>query len=105
MQGISIKEKLFIGSDLNGHVGIVVMRLIVYMEDLIFGERNEPGNSILDFSPTHLVFCTHKILTFYLTIACTHKILTFRLTIASTNSVNLPVREPIFHDANLMLYS
>ena len=32
VQGISISEKFFIGSDLNGHVVLIVMGLIVYME-------------------------------------------------------------------------
>ena len=39
MQGIPSGEKLFIGGDLNGHVELVVMSLIVYMENLILGKE------------------------------------------------------------------
>ena len=39
VQGIPIREKLFIGGDLNGHVGLVIMGLIVCMEDLVLGKE------------------------------------------------------------------
>ena len=50
MQDIPIREKLFIGGDLNGHVGTSC-----YGSDSVHGgfgfkERNEPGNSILYFA-------------------------------------------------------
>lgn len=35
VQRISIREKMFIGSDINGHVKPVVMNLIVNIEDLV----------------------------------------------------------------------
>ena len=48
VQGIPSREKLFISGDFNGHVGTS------YGFDSVhggfdFGERNEPGNSILNF--------------------------------------------------------
>ena len=50
MQDIPIREKLFICCDLNGHV-----RTSRYGFDSVHGgfsfeERNEPGNSILNFA-------------------------------------------------------
>ena len=34
-----IREKFFIGGDLNGHVELIVMGLITYMKDLILGKE------------------------------------------------------------------
>jgi len=48
--GIPIREKLFIGGDLNGHVGTSRYRFDSVHGGFDFGERNEPGNSILDFA-------------------------------------------------------
>ena len=39
VQGIPIREKLFISGDLNGHVETSRYGLIVYMEDLILGKE------------------------------------------------------------------
>jgi len=39
VQGIPIREKLFIGGNLNGMWELVVMSLIVYMEDLVLGKE------------------------------------------------------------------
>ena len=50
MQGIPGREKLFIGGDLNGHVGTSRYRFDSVNERFDFGERNESGNSILDFA-------------------------------------------------------
>ena len=45
-----IREKLFIGGDLNGHVGTSRYGYDSVHGGFDFGERNEPGNSILDFA-------------------------------------------------------
>ena len=50
MQGIPIKEKLFIGGDLNGHVRTSRNGFDSVHRGFGFGDRNEPGNSILDFA-------------------------------------------------------
>ena len=50
MQGIPIREKLFIGGDLNGHVGTSRYGFDSVHGVFDFRERNEPGNSILDFT-------------------------------------------------------
>ena len=50
VQGIPIKEKLFINSNLSGHVGTCCYGFDSVHEGFDFGERNEPGNSILDFA-------------------------------------------------------
>jgi len=50
VQGIAIREKLFIGDDLNGHVGTSRYVFDSVYRGISFGERNESGNSILDFT-------------------------------------------------------
>ena len=50
MQGIPIREKLFIGGDLNEHVGTSRYRFNSKYGRFGVGERNESGNSILDFA-------------------------------------------------------
>jgi len=50
VQGIPIREKLFIGGDLNGHVETSRYGFDSVHEGFDFGKRNEPGNLILDFS-------------------------------------------------------
>ena len=50
MQGIPIREKLFIGGDLNGHVGISRYEFDSVHDGFSFGKRNEAGNSIPDFA-------------------------------------------------------
>ena len=50
MQGIPIREKFFIGSDLNGHVGSSRYGFDSVHGGFGFGERNESGNSILNFT-------------------------------------------------------
>ena len=49
MQGIPVREKLFIGGNLNGHVGTSRYGFDSVHERFSFGKRNESGNSILDF--------------------------------------------------------
>ena len=49
MQDIPIREKLFIGGDLNGHVGTSHYEFDSVHGGFDCGERNDPGNSILDF--------------------------------------------------------
>jgi len=48
--GILIREKNFIGGDLNGHVGTSHYGFDSVHGGFGFRERNEPGNSILDFA-------------------------------------------------------
>ena len=50
MQGIPIREKLFIGGDLNGHVETSRYGFDSVHRGFDFGKRNEPGNSILNFT-------------------------------------------------------
>ena len=50
VQGIPSREKLFIGGDLNGHVGTSRYEFYNIHGGFDFGERNESGNSILDFA-------------------------------------------------------
>ena len=50
---IPIREKLFIGGDLNGHVGISHYGFDSVHRGFDFGERNESGNSILDFASSY----------------------------------------------------
>ena len=50
MQDIPIKEKLFIGGDLNGHVRTSRYGFNSIHGGFGFGERNESGNSILNFA-------------------------------------------------------
>ena len=50
VQGIPIRENLFIGGDLNGHVGTSRYAFDSVHGGFDFGERNEPCNSILDFA-------------------------------------------------------
>ena len=49
MQGIPIREKLFIGGDLNGLVKTSRCGFDSVHEGFNFGQRNKLGNSILDF--------------------------------------------------------
>ena len=50
VQIIPNREKLFIGGDLNGHVGTSRHGFDSVHGGFSFGERNKPGNSILDFA-------------------------------------------------------
>jgi len=50
VQCIPIREKLFIGGDLSGHVGTSRYGFDSVHRGFNFGKRNEPGNSILDFA-------------------------------------------------------
>ena len=50
MQGIPLREKLFIGGDLNEHVGTSRYEFDSVHRGFGFGKRNESGNSILDFA-------------------------------------------------------
>ena len=49
MQRIPIREKLFIDGDLNGYIGTSRYEFNSVHGEFNFGERNEPGNSVLDF--------------------------------------------------------
>jgi len=49
MQAIPIRDKIFIDSDLNGHVGTSHCGFDSIHGGFDFGKRNESGNSILDF--------------------------------------------------------
>ena len=49
MQGIPIEEKFFIRGDFNGHVGTSRSGFENLHGGSDFGDRNEVGNSILDF--------------------------------------------------------
>ena len=49
MQRIPIREKLFIGGDFNGHIETSRYGFNS-VHGFDFGERNEPGNLILDFA-------------------------------------------------------
>jgi len=50
VQGIPIKENLFIGGDLNGHVGTSHYRFDSVYGGFSFGKRNKSGNLILVFT-------------------------------------------------------
>ena len=50
MQGIPSRENLFIGGDLNRHLGTSCYGFDSVHGEFSFGERNEPGNLILDFA-------------------------------------------------------
>ena len=50
VQGIPIREKIFISGDLNRHVGTSCYGFDSVHGGFGFGERNEPGNSILNFA-------------------------------------------------------
>ena len=49
VQGIPIRKNLFIGTDLNGHIGTNRYGFDNVHKGFDFGERNEPCNSTLDF--------------------------------------------------------
>jgi len=59
VQGIPIREKLFIGGDLNGHVGLSRYGFDSVHGGFGFGERNEPGNLILDFALSYDLILTN----------------------------------------------
>jgi len=50
VQGILIREKFFIGGDLNGHVGTNRYAFDSVHGGFGLGKRNELGNSILNFA-------------------------------------------------------
>ena len=53
MQGISTEEKIFIGGDFNGHVGNSHSGFENVHGGFGFGDRNDAGNSILDFAVSY----------------------------------------------------
>jgi hypothetical protein len=53
VRGVSSGEKLFIGGDLNGHVGIVRWGFERVHEDFGYGEQNQEGENILNFAITY----------------------------------------------------
>ena len=55
VQDIPIREKFFIGGDLNGHVGTSRYGFASVHGRFNFGERNEPGNLILDFALSYIL--------------------------------------------------
>ena len=50
MQGIPNKENIFIGGDLNGHIGRDSQGYEKIHGGFGYGTRNEEGKSILDFA-------------------------------------------------------
>ncbi|KAM1611225.1 hypothetical protein TB2_000020 [Malus domestica] len=56
VQGIAQTEKLFIGGDLNGHVGSETGNYGGFHGGHGFGERNEDGEAILDFAMAYDLF-------------------------------------------------
>ncbi|KAK9089100.1 hypothetical protein Scep_016601 [Stephania cephalantha] len=50
MQSIPLDEKVFIGGDLNGHVGASNDRFERVHGGFGYGNRNEEGESILEFA-------------------------------------------------------
>ncbi|KAM2890269.1 hypothetical protein COP2_008711 [Malus domestica] len=56
VQGIAQTEKLFIGGDLNGHVGRETGNYGGFHGGHDFGERNEDGEAILDFAMAYDFF-------------------------------------------------
>ena len=52
-QRIPLEEKVFIGGDLNGHVGRVIEDFKSIHGGYGFGETNEGGRTILDFALTY----------------------------------------------------
>ncbi|KAM1556818.1 hypothetical protein ACFX10_040308 [Malus domestica] len=56
VQGIAQTEKLFIGGDLNGHVGRETGNYGGFHGGHGFGERNEDGEAILDFAIAYDLF-------------------------------------------------
>ncbi|KAM1176204.1 hypothetical protein ACFX19_029118 [Malus domestica] len=56
VQGIAQTEKLFIGGDLNGHVGRETSNYGGFHGGHGFGERNEDGEAILDFAMAYDLF-------------------------------------------------
>ena len=53
MQGISAEEKIFIGGDFNGHVWNSHRGFENVHGGYGFGDRNDAGNSILDFAVSY----------------------------------------------------
>jgi hypothetical protein len=50
VRGISSNEKLFIGRDLNGHVGTTRRRFESVHGSVRYGEKNQEGEEILNFA-------------------------------------------------------
>jgi hypothetical protein len=50
---VSISEKLFIGGDLNGHVGSTKVDFDGVHEGFGYGSRNQEGEGILNFALAH----------------------------------------------------
>ena len=50
VQGIPTQEKIFLGGDFNGHVKKEVGQYARFHDGFGFGELNEEGRSILNFS-------------------------------------------------------
>ena len=59
VQGMPIREKFFIGGDLNGHVGTSRYGFDSVRGGFDFGERNELGNSILHFALSYDLILTN----------------------------------------------
>ena len=53
MQRIPVEEKIFIGDNFNGHVGNSRSGFENVHEGYGFGDRNDVGNSILDFAVSY----------------------------------------------------
>jgi hypothetical protein len=61
VNSVSISEKLFIGGDLNGHVGSTRVDFDGVHEDFGYGSRNQEGESILNFVLAYDLFVTNTL--------------------------------------------
>jgi hypothetical protein len=50
ISSVPISEKLFIGGDLNGHVGSTIVGFDGVHEGFRYGSRNQKGDGILNFA-------------------------------------------------------
>ena len=50
IRAVPSSEKLFIGEDLNGHVGTTSADFEVVHGGFVYGSRNQEGEEVLDFA-------------------------------------------------------
>ena len=50
IRAVPSSDKLFIGRDLNGHVGTTSVGFEAVHEDFRYGSRNQEGEEVLDFA-------------------------------------------------------
>jgi hypothetical protein len=58
---VPISEKLFIGGDLNGHVGSTRVGFDEVHEGFGYGSRNQEGEAILNFALAYDLFVTNTL--------------------------------------------